>query len=387
MKKIILPEELYKKLDLSETEEVEVVDIAQDSFTIRALGVKRREYAASWFLLPTIISTIIFIVLAFSLNHSQVIPLSGSNSIATATIVVANAISILTFIIAYFIKRKELYHMMTKKIYWRTFLTVIVSIIIITTLALSALFWFTNQIFYGVSFGLFTSTLIFAIFSGILNYILIFVVDTFEISMLVNMLIMVAIGGLISSMATNGDQYWWQRNFSLLGTEKSHASLQFNLTLIISAALMIALFDYIFVSLREKYGRHIRYIVLQTLLMLCALCIALVGFIPNNGTGLAHHIHDISAQLIVLFMALAIFGIRWFLPRINKNIYVVSYIIVTLIAISFVLWHFVHYLTLTAFEILSFSLSFAWMMLLINNLLSLLWNNRKVYKVSISSDN
>ncbi len=386
MKKISLPEELYEKLELGDQDEIEVVDIAQDRFTIRAVGGKKSEYAASWFLLPTLISTVIFFVAALILKHPHVIPLSGNESIASAIIVIANGVGIITFILAYLNKRKELYHMMTRKIYWRTFAAVVVSVILIVSLALSAAFWFINQIFYGVNFGLFTSTLIFGIFSGILNYVLIFIVDTFEISMLLNLLIFVAVGGLVSSMATNGNQYWWQRNFSVLGTESSNASLQFNLTLIISAALMIALFDYIFVSIREKYGRRVRHIILQSLLTLCAVCIALVGLIPNNGLGLAHLAHDIAAQLIVLFMGLSILGIRWFLPKANKNIYAISYTIVILLVLSYILWHPIHYLTLTAFEILSFSLSFAWLMLLINNLLGMLWNEKKIYKVTISKE-
>lgn len=386
MKKISLPEELYEKLDLGEEDEIEVVDIARDRFTVRAVGAKKREYAATWFLLPTLISTLLFLAFAFILKHPHSIPLSGTESIATATLLISNSVGILTFLFAYLSKRKELYHMMTRRVYWRTFITVIFSVILIVSLALSALFWFINQIFFGVSFGLLTSTLIFAIFSAILNYILIFVVDTFEVPMLLNLLILVAIGGLISSMASNGNQYWWQRNFSVLGTESSKASLQFNLTMIVSALLMIALFDYIFVSLYAKFGSKVRYHVLQILLILCALCIGLVGLIPNNGLGLAHHAHDIVAQLIVLFMGLAILGIRWFLPHTGKNFYLVSYSTVLLLAISFILWHFIHYLTLTAFEILSFSLSFAWVMLLINYFLKLLWNEKKVYKVTISKD-
>lgn len=383
MKKIALPDELYDKLELSENDEVEVIDIANDSFKIRAATTKKRVSATSWFLFPTFIATALAIIAYRWLNLPDSIPMSGNNSLATGIIVIGNAIGMLTFIISYLNRRQELFRQMARRVYWRTFGTVVISVFLIVTLALSAIFWFINQIFYGVSFGLYTSILFFAIFSGILNFVLIFVVDVFEVSMLLNMLIMVAIGGFVSSMASNGNQYWWQRNFSELGTQHSQASLQFNLTLIISAALMIGLLDYIFVSIRSKSGWRIRHVILQCLLTLAAICIALVGLIPNNGLGFAHVAHDIAAQLIVLFMGLAILGIRWFLPLIDKSVYQVSYIIVGLLALSYVLWHFVHYLTLTAFEILSFSLSFAWLMLLINSLLNVLWNEKKVYKVTV----
>ena len=380
MNKIHLPQELYDKLHLSENEAIEVVDVGADSFTVRKVNSIKTGTASTWFVAPTFLATLIFIAFAFFFKHPHVIPLAGNESLATAVITIANGMGILTFIAAYFMRRKDFYQQMTRQIYWRTFLTVVVSALLISTLALMAFFWFLGQIFYGVNFGLFTSSLIFSIFSAIINYVMIFIVDTFSISMMVNMLLIVSIGGLVSSMATNGNQYWWRRNFSLLGTHASQSSWQFNLTLIVTAALFGALIDYLFVSLRQKIGVHLRQTILQVLLTLCAVSIALVGLIPNND-GWMHIAHDIVAQLIVLFMALSILGIRWFLPQAKKELYIMSYIIVGLILISYFLWHPVYYLTLTAFEILSFSLSFAWLLLLINNLINLLWNDRKIYQV------
>lgn len=147
--------------------------------------------------------------------------------------------------------------------------------------------------------------------------------------------------------------------------------------MIVSAALFAALIDYIFVALRQKAGSHYRQNILQVLLTLCAISIALVGLVPND-PGWMHIAHDIVAQLIVLFMAISILGIRWFLPNADPNLYRMSYFIVALILISYVLWHPIHYLTLTAFEILSFSLSFAWLLLLVNTLINMLWNTKNI---------
>jgi len=387
MSKIILPKELYDKLELEPGQEVEVTDIARDSFTIKAVDVNHQsDYAPRWFILPTVIATLVFSVLLFFTHQDHVLALTGNLSLSTAVAVLANAIAIITFTIAYFHKRKSLYRTMSKRSYWRTFATVVVSVLIIMSLALFGLFWFLGQLFHGVKFDLVTSTIIFAVFSAILNYFMIFIVDSFSVNMLVTMLIGVSIGGLLSSMATSGNPYWWQRNFSELGTTASDSNLQFNLTLIVSAALMIALFDYIFVTLRERMGVKVRHIILQTTLTLCAVSIALVGMIPNNGDGLAHVAHDLAAQAIVLFMSLSILGIRWFLPSLSKNMYWISYGIVALIILSYLLWHPFHYFSLTAFEMLSFSLSFAWIMLLINNLLGMLWNRKESYQVAVQKE-
>ena len=380
--KIVLPSDLYENLSLDGSEEVEIIENAGESFTVRAVNAKpEHDYAPRWFWLPTGIAALVFIIVIIFL-HPHVISLSGANpSIATATLIISNAAAFITFVLAYLMRRRELYRTVTRKIYWRTFPVIIIAYLIIASLALVALFWFIDQIFHGVKFDRLTSIVIFTLLTAIWNYFVIFLVDTFNIRMLVSMLILVVSGGLVTSMATNGNQYWWQRNFSLLGTSQSQSNWQFNLTLVVSAALFAALIDYIFVSLREKYGPNWRYTVLRVLLMLSAICMAGVGLVPNDGKGLAHLWHDQLAMFIIYFMAIAILGIRWLLPQAGKNFIRISYGVVVVLIISYALWRFVHYFSLTAFEIVSFALSFAWVLLFINTLMGLLWDDRKIYRV------
>lgn len=79
---------------------------------------------------------------AFVLKHPHVIALSGNESLATAVITIANAVGMLTFISAYFSRRKEFYKQMTKRSYWRTFATVTLSVLLIVILASMGLFGF-----------------------------------------------------------------------------------------------------------------------------------------------------------------------------------------------------------------------------------------------------
>ena len=62
MDKIHLPKEIYERLDLQENEEIEIVDLAADSFTIRKVNARKSDKAAKWFIIPTIISALIFII-------------------------------------------------------------------------------------------------------------------------------------------------------------------------------------------------------------------------------------------------------------------------------------------------------------------------------------
>ena len=107
MDKIHLPKEIYERLELKENEEIEIVDLAADSFTIRKINARKSDKAPKWFIIPTIISAFIFIIFAFVLKHPHVIALSGNESLATAVITIANAVGMLTFISAYFSRRKE----------------------------------------------------------------------------------------------------------------------------------------------------------------------------------------------------------------------------------------------------------------------------------------
>ncbi|MDR0297474.1 MAG: AbrB/MazE/SpoVT family DNA-binding domain-containing protein, partial [Streptococcaceae bacterium] len=309
--KITLPRDLFDKLNLSADEEVEVevADRSRDSFVVRAVSPdKRPDYAAHWFLVPTALASVIFFI-AMLIARPHVIPMTGNLSIATGLLVIGTSSALITFVTAYIGKRKALYRTMHQNVYWRTFPTILASLAMILLLSISAIFWFVGQIFHGLAFDSFTSALIFALFTAILNYFVIFIVDTFNIEMLVNFLILTIIAGVVASMATNGNKFWWQRNFSLLGTSASKSAWQFNLTLVISAALFLALVDYIFVSLTDKYGRNWRHIILRVLLSGSALSIAAVGLIPNQGWG--HFWHDQVAMLIVYFMGAAILGIRF----------------------------------------------------------------------------
>ncbi|MDM5143499.1 hypothetical protein ICE98_00570 [Lactococcus lactis] len=45
MDKIHLPKEIYERLDLKENEEIEIVDLAADSFTIRKINARKSDKA------------------------------------------------------------------------------------------------------------------------------------------------------------------------------------------------------------------------------------------------------------------------------------------------------------------------------------------------------
>jgi hypothetical protein len=67
------------------------------------------------------------------------------------------------------------------------------------------------------------------------------------------------------------------------------------------------------------------------------------------------------------FAALVV-GLRWFLPSIDKAFLRLSYFILGAMVVAEILFNFVHYLNLTAFELLAFSLTFVWLVLFLRTI-------------------
>ncbi|XHB95214.1 hypothetical protein AAFF39_09050 [Lactococcus garvieae] len=72
-----------------------------------------------------------------------------------------------------------------------------------------------------------------------------------KISHLIILLFITFIGGIFLSMATNGQNAWWQYNFSFLGTGEAKNQWQFNFTMIFSALMLLTITDYLFMDFQK----------------------------------------------------------------------------------------------------------------------------------------
>ncbi len=205
--------------------------------------------------------------------------------------------------------------------------------------------------------------------------------------LLTNALIFVIIGGVITAMITNSDQQWWQYNFSFLGGIDAIDSWKFNLTLIFSGLLMIALVDYLFVILKRNLGSSKSLLILRILLILTAICLAGVGLFPYNDDTFYQQMHNRVASYLVYLIIILIIGLKWFLPNISKDFIKLSYFIVISLIICIILFLGVGYLSLTVFELIAFLLSFSWLLLLFKNIQILADNSTKSFVITIQKDN
>jgi len=383
--KIELPDKVAEQLRVNGTDKVKIELRNHDAvITTEASEMSLfQRISLWWYLAPAIISAIVFNVFFATKNQNQ-IPLSGNTSLGTTVILGGVVIGTLMFAIFFIRERRNQTNTFSANIYWRNFPVVILSFAVILGLALLGVFWLLGTIFAGATFDRLTSTIIFFIFESMINYLMIYAAFSISSRTLVRLFTLVIVSGAVIAMATNGTRKWWQYNLSFLGTHLANNSWQFNITLMFSALIMVALIDYIFVSLNAIYPHSIRLLTLRILLTAMSIDLGAVGFFPNNAA--SHDIHDRLASFLVYFIIILIVGIRWLLPRIPSAFLQMSYSVGAILVTAEVLFKFVGYLSLTAYEIIGFTLAFGWVVLLLQILLELDDKGTRVFYVKAQAE-
>ena len=317
----------------------------------------------------------------FLTQQHGVIQLSGSHSIASWAIYLGTLTGTITFASFFIQNRTRSNNYFVPKVYWRNFPTIVIAFAVILVLLLLGSFWVLEHMFLGASFDLFTATLIFFIFNLLVNYFMTAMALTINVETLTNLFILVFVSGVAIAMISNGQERWWQHNLSYLGTQLAYNSWQFNLTLILSAFIMLALIDYLFVSLTINYPHSKRLGTLRVILMLVSIDLGAVGLFPNNAR--FHWLHDHIAMALVYWIIVLIVGIRWLLPKVSREFLWASYIVGGgLIALD-IAFQVIGYLSLTAFELSAFVLAFSWIMLLLQQIKALISGLDQDYTVTV----
>lgn len=381
--KIQLPEEIKNDLNLHTSDELQV-KIDGDRIVIEKLEniQSGQNISLRWFLVPSILASIAFFIYFKFYEKINYISFTGANtvSISTMTIVLGLLTGIISFAI-FFIKGKRNAQKNLKNIYWRNFPVLLISFAVMLGMVLLAIFWLFSIIFEGAKFDIYTSTFLFFIFVAVINYLMIYFAVTITPTRIITLFTVVIIGGVFMAMISNRNLQWWQVNLSFLGTANAASSWQFNLTLILSAFLLLTLTDYIFSVLKENMPKNTGLMILRVLMTITALSLAGVGIFPNNKDTYWHILHDKSANMLVYMIVIMIIGLRWLLPNVKKEFLTISYGIAALLVVADVLFQNVGYLSLTAFELIAFILAFAWILLLFQNLQSLSGIAIKAYDV------
>jgi len=312
------------------------------------------------------------------------VPLTGSQSVGSLTIVAGVLTGAVFFIIFFMKTRNDPENRFSRQIYWRNFPVITIAFIMILAFALVGAFWVLELLFPKVVFDRFTSLLLIIVFTYFANAFMIWAALTINGRSLSTLLTIVIISGCVVSMAANGQRRWWQHNLSFLGTQEARNAWQFNLTLIFSALLMVVLIDYLFVSLSRIYPRTWRTSTLRVLLTLTAIDFGAVGLFPNNTA--FHWLHDLVAGGLVTLLVLLIIWVRWLLPAVTKDFLWLSYgagVVLLLLNFGFRWFRFP---SLTAFEIQAFGISFGWLLMLFSRLQTLVNEDPELLTIQLERE-
>ena len=381
--KISVPDELVKKYDLHNDDDFKITARnGEIRLKKKNHDSNKRQFNVVWILIASILTSVAFWIFINAVHLHQV-PLVGTNSIASGLIVFGGLSGMILFS-AYFISnRKKITVAYSAKTFWRTFPVIVISFVLILSLALMGIAWGLSRLFTGITFGHVVAMMLFFVFVTAINYIMVRIGLAVNYGMLTTIMILVITSGAVMSMASNG-RNWWQHNLSFLGTKHANNSWQFNLTLVFSSLLMVALVDYIFVSLRAVVKNTWRTITLRIILTVTALDVGAVGLFPNNAN--FHILHDKVAGYLVYLIIILIIGIRWLLPEVGKRFLALSYGMCVGLVIIDLMFKPLHIISLTAFELIAFILAFGWILILFDTMIGIVENEDDKYDVKIEID-
>ena len=381
--KISVPDELVKKYDLHNDDDFKITARnGEIRLKKKNHDSNKRQFNVIWILIASILTSIAFWIFINAVHLHQV-PLVGTNSIASGLIVLGGLSGMILFS-AYFISnRKKITVAYSAKTFWRTFPVIVISFVLILSLVLMGIAWGLSRLFTGITFGHVVAMMLFFVFVTTINYIMVRIGLAVNYGILTTIMILVITSGTVVSMASNG-RNWWQHNLSFLGTKHANNSWQFNLTLVFSSLLMVALVDYIFVSLRAVVKNTWRTITLRTILTVTALDVGAVGLFPNNAN--FHVLHDKVAGYLVYLIIILIIGIRWLLPKVGKRFLALSYGMCVGLVVIDLMFKPLHIISLTAFELIAFILAFGWILILFDTMIGIVEDEDDKYDVKIEID-
>lgn len=381
--KISVPDELVKKYDLHNNDDFKITARNGEIWLKKKNhDSNKRQFNVIWILVASILTSIAFWIFINAVHLHQV-PLVGTNSIASGLIVFGGLSGMILFS-AYFISnRKKITVAYSAKTFWRTFPVIVISFVLILSLVLMGIAWGLSRLFTGITFGHVVAMMLFFVFVTAINYIMVRIGLAVNYGMLTTIMILVITSGAVMSMASNG-RNWWQHNLSFLGTKHANNSWQFNLTLVFSSLLMVALIDYIFVSLRTVVKNTWRTITLRIILIVTALDVGAVGLFPNNAN--FHILHDKVAGYLVYLIIILIIGIRWLLPEVGKRFLALSYGMCIGLVIIDLMFKPLRIISLTAFELVAFILAFGWILILFDTMIGIVEDADDKYDVKIEID-
>ena len=191
---------------------------------------------------------------------------------------------------------------------------------------------------------------------------------------LATLLAVFLVGGMLASMLTASDPYWWQDNLSALGKSTDASGYSFNITLILAGALVTALASFTTRSAgpmsspasdRPAAPASDTFSPLEGGLTLLGVLLACVGIFPVDEF---FAIHNVVASGMVVTYAVLVIGVRRFVPGASAQFMSLGYVFLAVILVAAILFFPFGYYNLTAVELIAGLLIFTWLIVLVRTL-------------------
>lgn len=169
-------------------------------------------------------------------------------------------------------------------------------------------------------------------------------------------------GGLLISAITNSNPTWYTESFSYLGVTPSIAAQIFNFTMTFTGLGAIVLSGYLFKEFeesipdKEKFKKSEK--IFKWMFWVLGAGIAVVGLIPWD-PGIKGQIHTLGATFSgLIFFVFSAFS-RKFLPGMQNVYYLITYMLATIVAGTYVIF-MLGKNTLATVEIIAFISVYIW---------------------------
>ncbi|PJM75039.1 ABC transporter permease [Bifidobacterium simiarum] len=190
-----------------------------------------------------------------------------------------------------------------------------------------------------------------ACLAGVAGYVTFVQADLLNAKTIASLLPFFVVSGVATAGFTTDDPYWWRNNFSQLGDRTTFAARMFNSTLILAGICVVILSYFAVSELVTTYRMRLRWasdsaeveiprfwartLCLAVLLTLSGICFAGVGMFRYTPHPI---LHNVFARGLSVPMGILMIALPWLAPQLSRAIYVVSDLIVAVIAAAGVHW-------------------------------------------------
>jgi hypothetical protein len=179
-----------------------------------------------------------------------------------------------------------------------------------------------------------------------------------------NLVAMLLAAGSLASMSITPTGEWWTHNFSTLGTSDDLAAACFNIAVTMAGLGMALLGPALSGALRVPgFGlRRGGLMTIRVLIAFIGVSLMGVGLVPIDG---ATVLHNVFASGAAAGFALLSLGVQLWARRMPRGLVVFSYAALAVEIAAMIAYDGLKLFNLTVFEIVAFTLVFAWLIALV----------------------